>query len=796
VLLFACVLLVWMDIGRLRRVEYVSGLAVRTQPVHAAEAASWTGYTNGMRKLIVPERNEASFGWIAQTQQMIARGELRLRHVDYDNAPTGRAVDATSPYRWWLGGVAWVDHVISGRSIGLSVEHAALYADPLLHGLMLVGATGFVAWRLGGFAAGMLSLGLVGMFPFAAGFLPGVPDHHGLARVCVLVSLLVLMAALQSGQRSRRWFALAGVIGGLGLWVDVPTAVPFLAGVCLGALFATWTKIRNAAEPSVAGGLARSWRIWACSGGATIFAAYLIEYFPGSLATWSLGSVHPLYGFAWLGCGELLAQVALWARGERPFRSFRNSAAALLALAAIAAVPAVVRWTGSEGCLSRSVFSYRLSNQPNGIVCAGLGSWVLHDGFSASVVATLLPLLVLAPATWLVLRRGKNSESRILLALAWGPVLVALAFAWQQLCWWSLLDGALLALVVAAAVRNGPAVASRSGRSFWVVLMLLIVVPGLIQLWPAMRADSRTILTASEAQELIERDLAHWLAARTVEAGAVVYAPPHQTTTLCYFGGLRGVGTFAPENRSGFGVTLAIAAANTIDEAQALIHARGVRFVVVPSWDPFFDEFAHCYLDKKLSNRTSLFVGALRNWNLPLWVRPVPYHMLEIPGFEGQSVLVFEVVDDQSPPVAASRLAEYLVETGRLDQAQMVSEELRRFPGNVCALTAQAFVQKARGDTAALDQTLALLLARLANGDDRYLPWDIRVSLAVVLAQGGQLNLAREQMRHCLARINEKKLRSLSAGLLYNFRVLSQALELPIADAGLQQLAQDLLPAE
>jgi hypothetical protein len=796
VLICACAFLFWVDRGRLQRVEYVSGLAAQAGEAEVVDAASPTGYAGGHRELIVPERNEASLGRIAQTQQMFARREWRVHHVDYDNAPLGRAVEATSPYRWWLGLVAWVDHAISGRPVGLSVERAALYADPLLHGLMLVGATVFVAWRFGVFAAGVLSLGLVGIFPFAAGFLPGVPDPHGLARIFALGSLLVLLAGLRAGQRSGRWFALAGVMGGLGVWVDVPSLVPFLAGVFLGALIATWFVGRNAEGSLIASSFATSWRAWSLGGAGTILAAYLIEYYPGHLVSWHLGSVHPLYGFAWLGCGELLARAGCWGRQKGSFWGIRNWSAVLLSLLAIAAVPAAISWSGSEGFLGLDFLFFRLSNQPNGIVSTSLGSWMLHDGISATVLATLLPLMVLVPAGWLTVRGGSKPESRILLAVAWGPVLVAFGFASLRLCWWDMLDGALLVLMVAAIAGNRQTVTSRLSRWLWSALTALIVLPGLFQLLPGKSVDSRTILTGSEAQELIERHLAHWLARRTEEAGAVVYAPPHETTSLCFFGGFRGVGTFAPENRIGFGVTLMIAAANTIDEAEALIQTRGVRYIIVPSWDPFFDEFAHLYLDKRLSNRTSLLVGALRRWNLPLWVRPVPYHMLEIPGFEGQSVLVFEVVEKQSPAVAASRLAEYFVEMNSLDQAAAVSEDLRRFPGDVCALTARAQVQKARGDTVVLEQTLTSLLACLANGGGRFLPWDRRVSLAVVLAQAGHISQARDEMRHCMSRLNEKKLRFLSPGLLYNFQVLSQAFELPIADPRLRQIELELLPPE
>ena len=158
--------------------------------------------------------------------------------------------------------------------------------------------------------------------------------------------------------------------------------------------------------------------------------------------------------------------------------------------------------------------------------------------------------------------------------------------------------------------------------------------------------------------------------------------------------------------------------------------------------------------------------------------------------------MVFEVVDDQSPAVATSRLAEYLVETGRLDQAAAVGEELRRFPGDIGALAARAQVQGARGDAAGLAQTVDLVRSRLANGADRFLPWDRRVSLAIVLAQGAQIEPAREQLRRCLTELDEKRLRFLTAGSLYNLQVLSRALELPLADPRLRKLAAELLPAE
>ena len=73
-------------------------------------------------------------------------------------------------------------------------------------------------------------------------------------------------------------------------------------------------------------------------------------------------------------------------------------------------------------------------------------------------------------------------------------------------------------------------------------------------------------LTSAEAQELIERDLAHWLARHANEPRPVVFAPPRETLTLCFYGGLRGIGTFATENNAGFGAALMMAGAQTMEE--------------------------------------------------------------------------------------------------------------------------------------------------------------------------------------------------------------------------------------
>jgi hypothetical protein len=399
------------------------------------------------------------------------------------------------------------------------------------------------------------------------------------------------------------------------------------------------------------------------------------------------------------------------------------------------------------------------------------------------MLAVLLPLLLGAIAAW---SWRQNASPRPLLMLGLVTSAVLLGLATWQLRWWGLLDVALLGLLV--VVQAGlPATFTGLGLRLALVIMLL---PSLIVSWPRRSLGGE--MSPAEARALVERDLAQWLAARS-EPGAIAFAPPALSASLCYYGGLRVVASPYPGNRDGIALAVRLASVTSVDEAQALVQRRGIQYLILPSWDDTLDQFAK--LGAQTPDRT--LVALLRQWLPPRWLRPVPYQMPVIPGLENESLAVFEVVEPQENAVALSRLAEYFVETGRLGLAAAVGDSLEQaFANDAGALIARAQVALARGESRTLARIMPELLPAIADGRDEDLSWATRANLAVVLAQAKRTDLARAQVEFCLQEADLERLRSLGPVTLFRLLTLARALRLEFAQPSLRVSALELLPEE
>lgn len=799
--------------SRIRRVEFVSGVAGNLAEAPAGDADSPTGYALGRRTLVLPDTGEDGCQWIMQTQAMLAGGDWRVRRVDYDNAPGGRETHWASPLRWWLAALAWLNHAASGRPLGAAVEWAALRAGPLLLGLLLLAVVPLAARRFGPGAAVVLATGMASAFPFVVCFGADYPDHHGIANACAMLTVLFLLAGggglvrteepvagtagddfaaaawLPTPRAARRWFVASAIAGGVGLWVSAATEVPVLVGVGAGALASGWLGRR-----AVAGRAWRRdpglWRWWGFAGAAASLAAYLLEYFPAHLGL-RLEVNHPLYAFAWLGGGELLCRHFRACGPQPPKFSRRDARATLAAAAAVALVPIVILLTKERTFLVADRFVWALNTQ---FVAEGKSLLrFLARGLSDPLAAGLaLPLLLVAAPLWLLARRGGHRLWKMQAALGLAPALLFLLLTFAEIRWWAPALGlvfAALAPVFAALERENN---SRRARRWLAAGCGIALLPGAAALVQAAIQPPQA--GPAEIRRLVERDVAHWLRLRAGGDRLVVAATPVVTNHLVYHGSGAGLGTLYWENTEGFSHAAAIFAAPTAAEAHELVRRFGVTHVVLPGWDDFAGNFVrfHRGLPPDGTVPEDTFLHLLLRGRAPAWVRPIPCRLPPAGSLAGQAVLVFEVTAEASPALATARLVDHLLESDATGPAAEAARELDQFPSDLRAQVSLAAFHGQTGRTEAFAATLRRVRELLPQA--AAFAVEDRIRLALVLTAGGETDLARTQLREAMARLDERTVRRLTPGGLRDLLKLADVLGVPFPDPRLQQLARGLVP--
>ncbi len=758
------------DAVRGRHIALTSALPGRASS--ASDARSPTGYPAGQRELVLPESDEVAFAAVERAQATLA-GQGPRRHWTFsENAPYGHRTRPSLPHDAWLVLVAQVARAWTGLPAGRGAEAAAVWSGPALQILVVGAAFAVAGLRLGLVGAGLAAAGSCLLFPFGVSFLPGLPGPRGMGAAWALLSLLLTAGAFVSGRR-RDWVG-AGLAGALAVWTLPSATLPLLAGLVVGALALSRSGDARTVGPGV------SWRAWGYSGGATLLAAAVIEYMPAEFGAMRLDAVHPVYALSWMGAGEVLAAAWAYRDGARPAFGTRQWIRAGLALTALAAAPLAATLSSTPILLGTDADAARIAVLTGVPAATRTALFIGHGGAGLCQLALVLAVAGGAAATFALFRaRGPERVGGVVLS---GAALASAVTAWREPGAWAAQEAALIALLaLCGAAQTCPAWARRGA-------LVVGAAAGLAGLGAAIPREGQAP-SPRESEELVQRHLAHWLARRAPDS--IVLAPPRETPGLIYFGSLRGLGSFSPENEPGLGAALTLVSEPTMEQAGGQVQARGIRFVVLPSWDRLLDAPTLGGVE-----HASLFIGELRRWHLPPWLRAIPYQMPVGGAFAGQSVAVFEVVDEQRPAVAAGRLAEYLVETGKPETAGEQIPTLRHFPGDVGALTALALVAFARGDREEFAAAAGQVEARLGAGADRYLPWDRRVSLALVLAQANRENETRAQVQRCLNEATEERLRFLTTGSLFNLLLLQKVLGLSFPNGSLAGYARDLLPEE
>ena len=776
----------WDASGRVRRSLELSGHYGVAVNAPVLDAGSTTGYALERRSLIPPVTSPDALHWVMQTQEMAARGDWRVRHVDYDNAPSGRPVHWGAPYRWWLLGVAHLDRACTGVPLPLAIERSALLAGPALLGLALLAAMPFLARRYGALAAIVVLAGWLGCEPFSVQFMAGNADHHAPVALCALATVLLLMRGnTATDSRLPRQHVASALIGALGLWLSAATMVPVLLGIALGGAAAAvlGRASRTAAEASAA---ARAWRWWGVVGGAASMLAWAVEYLPAH-ASWRLEVIHPLYALAWWAGGEVLATITRVSCTPRPHLKPRAIMVTLVAVAVAVLPGVIIAIRGTEVFLVADPFLRAL----HGDYIAEFQSLVRFLAgrtLDLALVGRVGPAVLFVIATAYLARQCRTSAAWHELAVAAGAAGAMFVLAVVQIRWWGIASGLGL-LLVAPALRTAVGT-----RRLWpaVAVAALALLPGLMH--AARSASQATEPTASDVRRLAERDLAHRLRLRTAGEPLVIAATPDETTSLIHFAGARGLGTMYWENIDGLTTIAALLGARTPDAAREIAERAGVTHLVLFSWDPSDASCVrlHRGLTPVAPVPADAFVEQLKHGRLPPWLRPLAHRLPEHPLLHGEVVRVFEVVAPRTPARVTVDAAAYLMEMGRVSEASTLEPALATFSDDLAAQATLAMMQARRQDARAFTATAGRVSALLDRGGT--LPLEDHLRVVTVLAIAGQERRTASELSRALAAADPRTIRHLSPGSLADLLELIDALSVPWPDPTLRDLANDLTP--
>lgn len=788
ILLLSALAILWLGTDRrIERVNAISDLPTWSVDAPQRDTSSPTGYELGQRSLITPGHHSPSLAWIMEAQQSVEQGAWRIRHIDYDAAPEGRAIERTAPYRWWLISVGWLYSSVQGETLGFAIERGALITDPILLALLLVFGAVYSARYIGSFAAIGFTLGGICIFPLSANFQPGAPDPHSLAWLLALGSLLPLFASPKSTRNGRRThFVVAGIIGGLGLWNDATSQAPLLLAVFLGAI--CYEVIRNRGVDQTP---ASHWRAWALAGSITTLAASLFEFAPNHLSL-SLDAVHPVHAVIWWGMGEVAVAAGTWARQGRQGFHWQSLLLLIGAVLAIASWPIIGALNETGSLLASDSYARELANHPNGGSALSLGTWLQQD--SSAKFATLLPCGLLGLLAWRFFLGKIAPEERGRLVLIAIPAITALILAFLQLRWMNLFD---VLILVALTLLFSETEASNIQARVKTLATALLVLPGLFVGFPAaIKGSAAEDISEMEARALIARDYSYWLNKRTGTEPNVLFSAPLFSGAAAYYGGFDVVISNDEKNKTGFSTAVRLSSSSSDREIPILIESSGITHFALPLWDPMTDHFAR--IGRKVPANAppprEAFSVSLKNYSFPNWIRPMNYAVSQEKKFKGFDLKTFAVANEEETDEALSRLADVLVERRQLPSMRSIREALIGFPRSLHAKAAIANIDLGLGNQTQFEQSLEDVIPYLSRRAARNLPAYRRISLSVLFLHAKRIDLARDQISSCMEMLDTETLRNLTPIAVTRLTALSKALEIPFPNKELEAIAIELTP--
>lgn len=767
-----CLMLVFSGLEtqqRVRKVETLSA-ASRGFTINETDATTKTGYALGVRQLVASDRND-DLHWVVNVQEMQQSQMLRLRYVDYDNAPEGRSVHWSSVYGWWIRVLSFGD--------AARVEWAALYANLVL--VLIVGTLlSFVLLKEWGLVSSVAVLcGLCSIIPFRDVYKFGMGDHHAAAILFVVVGVLLFAIAFlrtvdgRSGATPH--LALSSMCLSLAMWVNLVSVLPVLFALGLGGLGICLFLVRDWSEEQRSR-VGRMFSLWGRFGASFSLLAYLIEYAPSGFGL-RLEVNHPFYSLAWLGCtavlGTLISREDEWRR-MKTYLPLLFLGPLTFSLLVFRADVFQVADPFLRAVHERYIMEFQTLFANLGIMKSGLRT-----------AAMLLPTIVLLLALVSLVSKRLDSVAKALVLMVSLPACIVFLVTLYQARWWAEASGLLIPVLVV--------IASNRFMGTFVVFMRTVAFASM---FPAFAifvygAFVEPSVLNRENSRIVEKGVAHYLRSRVGEGDLVVLATPDATTNLIYYGDAKGIGTFYWENAEGLKRAARMFASPNMAVAKERLEEAGVTHVVTYSWGGFEKEYLELYRDFGGDDRGSgkpFLLRLVQDQEIPKWLRPIAFRL---PDPKLGVALIFEVVPEMTEGEALACRFEYLFEMGMKPAALGMDKALRdQRINSISARIAYCRLLALSNRRSEFSEELRGVYKSLETGNV-LLGLEDRVRYASLLMVAGQEEVARSEFRQIEEMVKLSSWRRLSSGIQKELSDAAMNLGMNALSSRLKQLSDE-----
>ncbi len=632
--------------------------------------------------------------WVRHSLALLEGKDLRLRHTTIDNAPSGREVHWNSAWAWCIAGAGWLHHLFTGYPIESSVEKATVWLNPVAQLLLTILLSAWATKR-GGVILGVVVVAAMTFHDrMYEGFFPTYVDHHGLLMVAVLGLMLgavfmgggwwskaetgkvqILPDSAENARTAAKFSAFAGACG---LWISAASVIPPIALVGLAGLLATMAQGRTAVTQGAAFD-GQAWRLWGRVGALFSMVFYLLEYFPQHIGM-RLEANHPLHAIAWLGGGELIAQLSERWVGPRE-RRFADLQQLIWPVLAVSTVALVVAIGGARVFVVLDPFMSRLHND---YIQEFLPLWLTFRGFDRDAifqVAGIGGLPLIAGIATLTYRR-RETPIVVWFATFAGALFVAMAI-WQSR--WLLNASAVLiclALVVLVVWTIHLRPAARWGAAL-VLISILYLVGGFVRYTGALSQQKTKQVSPKDAASTLNRDIAAVLRTSQPQGEITLLTSPNSSTTVGYFGRFKTLGTLYWENGAGLKAAASILGANSEAEAAKLIQTHKVTHIALIMEENFIEQYYRLLNPNAKPEEVRHCFGfrILYEKHVPQWLQMIPYSVPPDLVSLKPVVMLFKVNFNQTIPEALYNVALSQIAAGAVDDGERkLDDVIRQFP--------------------------------------------------------------------------------------------------------------------